>query len=465
VFAKGFGVRELGKPEPVNPDTLFKIASNSKAFTSAALAVLVDGGLLSWDSPVIDYIPDFRLSDPWVTANFTVTDLLTHRSGLRAFVGDQMLWPESNLFTRADIIRALRYFELVSPFRTEYAYDNLLYVVAGEIIPAVSGKSWGKFLEQRIMRPAGMKRCFADRIPKRQMRNLASPHGVVEGSLSIIERGRITPERPLNAAAGGVVCSLEDMLTWTGLQLAQGRSKTGQALFSAAQSEEMWRPHTLRSVSESDRELNRTNFSAYGLGWRLADVHGYLEVSHTGSLDGFRSNLVLIPELELGVVLLSNGSNSTARKAVVNQVVRSFMPVEQLDWIQLYLDEIEERRQQQSAAELAQEPAEQAPQACCAPDLSLFTGRFRSPWFGDVNIRQENDVLVLAAEKSPRFVGSIAHHNSNRFVLRWTDRTLNGDAWVMFDQDESGKATGMSMRALSERGDYDFQDLVFTRVE
>ena len=147
LLAEGYGVREIGKKEPVDTQTLFKIASNSKAFTTAALAVLVDDGLISWDRLVIDYIPEFRMHDPWVTANFTVKDLLTHRSGLAPFVGDMLLWPEPNAFTVADIIYALRFFEPVSSFRSRYAYDNLLYIVAGEIIPRVTGKSWGEFVE------------------------------------------------------------------------------------------------------------------------------------------------------------------------------------------------------------------------------------------------------------------------------------------------------------------------------
>ena len=192
--------REIGKPEKVDTATLFKIASNSKAFTTAALAVLVDDGLISWDGLVIDYIPEFRMKDPWVTASFTVRDLLTHRSGLPAFVGDMMLWPEPNAFTAADIIYALRFFEAASSFRTRYAYDNLLYIVAGEIIARVSGKTWGEFVESRVMRPAGMQHCFADSIPKNKMRNLAVPHGVIEGHFSVIDRSRIRSQPPVSAS-------------------------------------------------------------------------------------------------------------------------------------------------------------------------------------------------------------------------------------------------------------------------
>ncbi|MCP4045272.1 MAG: serine hydrolase [Gammaproteobacteria bacterium] len=473
LLAEGYGIREIGETKPIDTRTLFKIASNSKAFTTAALATLVDDGLIAWDGLVIDYIPEFRMKDPWVTANFTVRDLLTHRSGLSPFKGDMLLWPEPNSFGVTDIIHALRYFEPVSSFRTRYAYDNLLYIVAGEIIPRVTGKTWGEFVESRIMRPAGMKKCFADQIPRRRMKNLATPHGVIEGELSVIERGRIPRQPPISAAAGGVICSLDDMLTWVGTQLNHGTSPDGIGLFSAGQSHEMWKPVTLRSVSERDLELNRTHFKAYGLGWRLADVHGFKEVSHTGTLAGMKSYVVMIPELDLGVVLLTNGSSSAARSAVMNTIVRSFMPVEQVDWIQLILDE-QEAEEQASQKQVSQkqngpgveteQPARVTNGPCQASRFSRLTGRYRDPWFGDVVIALEDGQLVFSADRSPKLQGPLSHHEGNRFVIRWIDRSLEADAWIEFELDEDGPAHAISMSKLNG-GDYDFEDLDLTRVE
>ena len=473
LLAKGFGVLELGKKQPVDTATLFKIASNSKAFTTAALATLVDDELISWDGLVIDYIPEFRMYEPWVTANFTVTDLLTHRSGLPPYKGDMLLWPEPNLFSHDDIIYALRYFEPASGFRSKYAYDNLLYIVAGQIIPRVSGKTWGEYVESRIMRPSGMTRCFADTIPEKEMVNLASPHGVIEGQLSVIERSRIQSEPPISAAAGGVVCSLEDMLTWARTQLKQGTTPQGLELFSAEQSREMWKPQTVLGVSERAYEYNRTHFRAYGLGWRLADVHGYKEVSHTGTLAGMKSYMVLIPELDLGVVLLTNGSSSAARTSVMNTIVRSYLPVEQLDWVQLLKDEMKVQEENRLMADrLAEEKAEgdketmqkETSQPCLTPELPQFTGHYRDPWFGDISIELEDGQLVFSSEKSPKFKGILRHHDGNRFVVRWIDRTLEADAYVLFEQVGSGPVTGVSMTKMDD-GDFDFEDLVLTRVE
>jgi len=461
LLAKGYGIREIGRKEQIDPQTLFKIASNSKAFTTAALAVLVDDGLISWDGLVIDYIPEFRMNDPWVTANFTVKDLLTHRSGLAPFVGDMLLWPEPNEFTVEDIIYALRFFKPVSSFRSQYAYDNQLYIVAGEIIPRVTGKSWGEFVESRLMRPAGMKHCFADKIPKKRMRNLATPHGVMEEQLSVIERGRIPAQPPISAAAGGIICSLDDMMTWVRTQLKHGTTPGGEVLFSEAQSREMWKPQMLLNVRERDFEMNRTHFKAYGLGWRLADVHGFKEVSHTGTLAGMKSYVVMVPELELGVVLLTNGSSSAARSTVMTTIVRSFMPVEQVDWIQMVLDEQEAA---QKPPAVKGEEAADGTEISAPSGLSHFTGRYRDPWFGDITITLKDDQLVFAADKSPKFLGEMRQLEGNRFSVRWIDRTLGADAYVLFETDRKGKVTGISMTKMDD-GDYDFEDLELKRVD
>jgi len=301
------------------------------------------------------------------------------------------------------------------------------------------------------------------------MKNLATPHGVIEGELSVIERGRIPRQPPVSAAAGGVICSLDDMLTWVRAQLNHGTTGDGVELFSARQSREMWQPVTIRSVSERDLELNRTHFKAYGLGWRLADVHGFKEVSHTGTVAGMRSYVVMIPELDLGVVLLTNGSSSAARSTVMNTIVRSFMPVEQVDWIQLVLDE-------QAAEELASQLQEDGPGVetddpvginngpCPVPELSLLTGRYQDPWFGDVVIAADDGQLVFSADRSPKLKGPLSHYEGNRFFIRWTDRTLEADAWIEFEMGEDGPASAISMSKL-DGGGYDFEDLALTRVE
>ncbi len=465
VHAKGYGVRELGRRERIDDKTLFKIASNSKAFTAASLAILVDEGKLAWDDKIIDHMPEFRLHDPWVTREFTVIDLLTHRSGLAPFVGDLMLWPEPNNFSRDDIRDNLRYFKPESGFRSEYAYDNLLYIVAGELVPAITGERWESFVDERIMGALDADRCFAGTLSKRDMRNVALPHGEVEGRLQVIERSRIVAEPNTSVAAGGIRCSLKDMVTWAQVQLNRGVTPDGEVLFSVEQSEAMWQPYTIRSVSQRDTEVNQTHFKAYGLGWRLADVHGYLEVAHTGTLSGWNSNMVLIPEVNLGVVVLTNGSSGRAREVLANTVVRKYMGEGVTDWIAWYEAE-DARRAAEAAANGEEATADELPAGqALAPFASLeaYAGVFEDDWFGRVDITIKEGVLWFSAEKSPKLTGPMEPWRGDTFIARWTDRSVDGDAYVTFTGDTPGEFARIVMRSVDKRSDFEFEDLDLRR--
>lgn len=472
-YAAGHGVREAGKPEPVDTDTLFRIASASKAFTTAALAMLVDRGEVSWDGAVIDYLPELRMHDPWVTAHISLVDLLAHRSGLAPHAGDLLLWPVPNDYGKEDIIRALRYFPLERGFRRGYTYDNVLYIVAGEVVTRVSGRSWVEFVDENIMQALDMKRCFAGRVPRRQMRNLAAPHGVVKGEMQVIERNRIPAEPTKFAPAGGVVCSLSDMLTWLQVQLARGTNPEGGQVFSTEQADRMWAPHNPLGVGNSARELHNTHFNAYGLGWRLRDVQGYLEVSHTGSLDGWRAHALMVPELDLGIVVLANGSSSAARSAVMYTLEYAFLEAERPDWLGYY-------REQSAPSTTPVETDTVAPAATGAidtadldaplppRDLAVYSGLYRDPWFGDVTITASPGGLTFEAVRSPQLSGPMTHHSGNQFFVRWNDRSLEMDAFVRFDTDPGGRVRSMSLERKLDDGQYDpdhFQYLDFKRID
>ena len=459
VHAKGYGVREIGVDGTVDTQTLFRIASTTKAMTAASLAILVDEGKLSWDDKVVDRIPAFALYDPWVTAEFNVVDLLTHRSGLEAFAGDLMLWPKPNEFTRDDIITSLRYFKREREFRTEYAYDNLLYIVAGELVPAVTGQEWQDFVDERLLGPLGVRRCFAGAIPDSEMVNLAAPHLLVDGTLQVVERNRASADVDMAAAAGGVRCSLDDMLRWTALQLARGALPDGTRVFSEAQSEVMWQPQTILGVGRERAERDRTHFRAYGLGWQLADVHGYKEVSHTGSYTGFRAQVTLVPELDLGVVVLLNASAGDARSAIVQGIVKPYMGINDVDWVAYFA------REDEAPAEPAEEPVEiDFRNGDVIGPLERYAGTYRDPWFGDVAIEQRDDALWFVSARSPRMEGRLWPYEDHSFYAYWTDRTLEADTWVRFVVDEEGTATAIEVEQVSDESDWDFTDLALVRV-
>ena len=460
---KGYGIRELGNEALVDSKTLFKVASNTKAFTTAALAILVDEGKISWQTKVVDIIPEFRLSDPWVTSNINVLDLLTHRSGMNQGAGDLMLWPEPNNFTRADIIYGLRYFDLVKQFRAEYAYDNLLYIVAGELIPRLTSMQWREFVDTRIMQPLNLHNCFAGAMSPSAKLNLAAPHGLVNGKLAVIERSRINDAVSNMAAAGAIKCSADDMTVWMKTLLRGGEIGGATRLYSEEQATKMWTSHIPRGVGSFEREWGNTHFSSYGLGWRTSDVYGYKQVSHTGSLAGFRSFMTLVPELELGVVVLTNGSSSMARKAVMYNLVRSYMTDDNVDWT----DElVKSQKAYQSSSSLGPAPKLEF-QLLDEKIANEVAGVYEDSWFGEIKLFMQGDKLLLRSIMSPILIGELKYLGNSEFVVRWFDRTLEADAFVRFERDASGAISGVKMEAVSAETDFsfDFHDLSFKPVK
>ena len=254
VMAKGYGLRELGKPDKVDENTAFAIASNTKAFTTAALAILVDEKKIAWNDKVSKYLPDFQMYDPWVTNELTIRDIVSHRVGLDTFSGD-LLWYDTT-YSTDEMLRRVRYLKPVSSFRSRYGYQNLMYIAAGRIIEKVSGKPWADFVRERILTPLGMSRTTTS---VRDMKeNFAIPHNESGGTL------RSLPVGYLDDAIGAVRLnsSVADLSKWILLQLGRGTFE-GKKIFSSEQSWQMWSPHTLQPVSEAASKNNPTrHFSA-----------------------------------------------------------------------------------------------------------------------------------------------------------------------------------------------------------
>ena len=461
VYAKGFGIRELGHPERVDADTMFLIGSNTKAFTTAALALLVDEGKLHWDDRVVDWLPDFRMNDAWVTREFTLRDLLTHRSGLGTGAGDLMFVPETD-FTRAEVVRALRHLKPVASFRSEFAYDNLLYAVAGEVIAVASGMSWEDFVAKRILQPLGMDGCAA--APSLlQATNRATPHVVVDGKLQTV------PVLQLNAfnPAGSLVCSVNGLSRWVAMQLAEGAMPTqgGGRLFSAARSAEMWAPQTPIPTGGAVQKLTRTHFSAYGLGWGLDDYQGYKRVSHNGGLPGMVTHIGMLPELGLGVVVLTNQMESAAIAAIPRQILDAYAGAPARDWLAIMQEQLQAR-----TARLAESTAKRAPPRAAIPvdpaTFAAFAGRYADAWRGEATVSRDGERLMLKFSRTTGLVAPLEPIAPGLFIAHWLDRTMDADAYVRFTEDFSGQVTGFKMQAVSDATDfsYDFRDLDFKRL-
>ena len=462
VFAKGYGVRELGQPGKVDANTLFAIASNTKAFTTAALAILVDEGKLHWDDKVIDYLPEFRLYDPYVTREFTIRDLLTHRSGLGPGAGDLLFFPTTDLEDK-DIVRALRYLKPVQGFRAAYAYDNNLYIVAGQLIPAITGQSWEAFITNRILTPLKMAPCAALPAHVSDRSNQAAPHADVEGKVI-----PITPDDvSLGASAGAIQCNVVGLAKWQLAQLGHGEAAGGPRIFSEAQGDEMWAPQTLLPLKGggSLAKVSRSHFLAYGLGWFLEDFNGLKRVSHPGVLSGMVTYQSLVPERNLGVIVLTNAEALEALWAIALAITDAYTGGSGHDWLQ---------RVQDAKAEVAMAHAQSDAMRAPAPlpgfdlaklDLAPYVGVFKDSWRGEAVIARGDSGLTLTFSHTKELTGSLTALRPGLFVVRWKNRALKADAYVRFSEDFSGRVEGFTMAAVSADTDFsfDFQDLDFHR--
>lgn len=473
IYAKGYGVRELGKPAPVDIDTLFQIGSNTKAFTAAALAILVDEHKIRWDDKVIDYVPEFRLYDPYVTREFTLRDLLSHRSGLGTGAGDLMFYPNTD-FSRAEMIRGLRYLKPVSSFRSQYAYDNLLYMVAGTVVATVTGETWDDFVTQRILQPLRMTGCVTSYKRIAAGSNTATPHVMSEGKLTAIKPIEFTAIAP----AGAISCNVSGMAKWLQTQLNAGKSSDGVQIFTADRGEEMWTPNTVMPLNSVLASLTHAHFEAYGLGWELQDELGYKRVSHTGGVPGTVTWVAMIPELQLGIVVLTNQQNDAAMEAVGNQILDAYVGAPKRDWIAIGLSYDESRTREANAVEA--EVAKVLNTGAAPPPLPLtaYAGHYRDPWRGDAEIRLEGGKLLLKFSRTEGLEGTLSPFRGNVFIVRWNDRSLNADAYVRFSQsfapevEPGGDQTiddaieGMTLRSISPLTDFsfDFQDLDFAKL-
>ena len=481
VHSKGYGVRSLDSRQPMDENTLFGIASNSKAFTTAALGMLVDEGKLHWDDKVRKFIPEFKLYDPYVTEEFTIRDLLCHRSGLGLGAGDLMFFPDSSDFTIADILHNLQFLKPVTSFRSQYAYDNNLYIVAGEVVARASGMSWEDFIEKRIMAPLGMTHSAASYDRLQDTTDVIDGHAPVEGKVRVIARSR----SKVDHAAGGIYSSVADLSKWVQLHLEHGRyGADSTRLFSEAVFHERWAPQTILPVGGPG--TYNTHFAGYALGFIVNDAKGYLQVSHTGGLEGMVTQITMLPELRLGIIVLTNQQEGLAFQAITNQIKDGYFGITGTDRVTQYA--AIRKQQLEDAHKLTDSiwrevKAYQARQAVPAgrrgapgtsggrrgaegatppqTDLSKYLGTYRDAWLGEVVISIKNGKPWFDSKRSPKLTGEMLPYKGNSFIVKWNDRSMDADAYVIFSLDERGIATGIRMKPISPLTDfsYDFQDL------
>lgn len=460
VLAKGYGVRKLGDPTPVDANTLFGIGSNTKAFTTAALATLVDQGKLSWDDHVYERLPGFQMYDPYVAHEMTIRDLITHRSGMGLGEGDLLFWPPTT-YTRDEILYKLRFMKPASSFRSKFAYDNLLYMAAGQIIPAVTGVSWDDYVRTRIFSPLGMNTSNLSTRAYKPGDNVAYPHSLVDGKLHVVPFETLDNVGP----AGSINSSAAEMARWVTLQLNRGKFSDRDArLFSEKQSREMWSGQTLLPINDPPPPLAalKPNFAAYALGWGIRDYRGRKLVGHTGGVLGFVSRVMLVPEENLGVVLLTNAEQGGAFDSVLYHILDHYLGLPQTDWIANFKAAAD---QQKSDATETMKKAEGARNAQSKPSLphDKYAGTYEDAWYGPVTIHNENGALTLTFDHTPGMVGDLQHWQYDTFKSHWRNRQIE-DAFVTFSLEPDGTIHNFKMEAVSPLADFsfDYQDLLFT---
>lgn len=469
-LANGYGVRRLGSTVAVDADTIFPTGSTGKAFTAAGLAVLVDQGRIGWDDKVIDHLPGFQMYDPWVTREMTIRDLLVHRSGLGLGAGDLLFVPRSNL-SRAEAVERLRYIKPATSFRSGYAYDNILYMVAGQLIEAVSGQSWETFTVEHLFKPAGMSNSVSDDPPRFAIENRAQPHARINGPLRGIGDQEMLDERDglarSAAPAGGLAISANDMARWLLIQLDAGKLPEGDGrLFSEAAHAQMWTPVQILPIGPLPDALKPTQpmFSTYALGWNVRDYRGARIVSHGGAVFGFQTVVALIPDRDVGFAIKINSEDGEIIVGLMNELLDHYLDLPQNTWP----EKVIAFKQDRLAAGLKKFQDTAAQPVKSSPSLRLadYAGTYADAWYGNVEIDHTASGLRIDFKSTPRMGGPLEHWQYDTFITRFEDKTIE-PAYVSFALDADGKVERVTMKPVSPLADfsYDYRDLLFHPVK
>ncbi|AOH35888.1 serine hydrolase [Luteimonas sp. JM171] len=424
VWARGFGVRRLGHPEPVDADTLFNVASVSKAFNAAALGLLVDEGAIGWDDPVVEHIPQLRLYDPYVTQAATIRDMLAHRVGLGRLTGNRLRWISAR--NRSEQIERLRHLEPEIGFREGYVYSNVLYMVAGEVVPAVTGTGWEAFVEQRLFAPLGMRRSLAGGRRLDESGNVAWPHQEIDGQVVEIPRRNFDAVGP----AASVHSSAREIARWMRLHLGTPGEFEGRRVLARETVEEM---HRAQNV------IQRPAFeplAAYGLGWRLGDHEGRQTSSHGGAVDGMNSLLMLLPEENLGIFITTNTFNGFTG-ALAAHIMDAYLGIVGRD---RHADTWERHLERKAGLEAERAAIHAARVRGTRPSgpLQDFEGRYDDALYADARVHGEDGALVLTLWDDPLQVADLEHWHHDTFRAVWRNPAMR-EEFVWFTRGRDGR--------------------------
>ncbi len=463
LYAKGFGVRSLNSKLPMTPETLVGIASNSKGFTCTALAILADEGKLDWDDKVTQFLPDFKMYEDYVTREITIKDLVTHRAGLGLGQGDLMFFPEGGNIKIDQLVHNVRYLKPEHSFRNNMDYNNIMFIVAGEIIHKVSGKSWAEFIEERIMKPVGMTASFGSYNRAKAIENKIDAHAPINGKAVAVPHDWNETAN----AAGGILSNINDMTTWANFLMNGFVTKDGRRLVSEKNAHMLWQIQ--QPIPMAAKNSYDTKFYGYGLGWFISDVKGHRQIQHSGGLIGTVTHFTMIPDMNLGIVVLTNQQSGAAFTTITNTVKDAYLGIEGRDWLKMLGDRNVQNNQQYEKEKTETFAKVEAYKKDKSAKLSPehFLGTYHDAWFGNVDLVKENKGYRIICKSSGRLKGELLPYSKDTFVVKWEDRSYDADAFFTLTFDEKGKAVSAKMKPISDVTDFsfDFEDLDLKKVE
>ena len=480
-IARGYGVQRVGDTASITPDTRFGLGENSRAFTATAITMLADRGTLPIDTPIVRYLPEFALSDPYVTANITARDLLVQRSGLGVNAGDLLWWPATT-YSRTDVVRRLRHLPLRTGFRSRYAHENVLYIVAGTLIEAVTQKSWEQVISETLLKKLGMNNTSVRHSDATRVGNIAGPHTLIDGRPGLtlgIDADAANPN-------SGISSTASDMAKWMIAHLNNGRSIDSVQVWRGWSQLQLWTGVTpMPTMSEFDLDMMRQlefpdayfaiqpQFRSYAPGAEVRDYRGTRVIWQDGLIPGYASTVVYVPSLKLGISVLTNVDERDAAHAVTQRVLDEHLGVGSTDWASI-LDDMRKTLIAKTA-ELRKEMPESMLQLDSAlrdtsskPSLPIwkYAGRYEDAWYGTVTIDISEDYkLSLRMGATPGMIGDVVHWEKDVFMVRWRDRSLKADTFIWFDFNRRGEIEGARMESVDSdvRPSFDYADLRLIR--
>ncbi|MEE9350258.1 MAG: serine hydrolase [Flavobacteriaceae bacterium] len=453
IFSKGYGYANIEQKTKVDGNTLFAIASNSKAFTASALAQLVDQGRIKWTDKVIDYLPYFKLYDDYTTNNTTIEDLLCHRNGLKTFSGD-LLWYGTTLSSE-EIIAAQKHLKPTTPFRTQFGYSNIQYIAAGKVLEKVTDTTWVDYVSTHFLKPLKMNRTLTSTKQVNTAINIATPYFYEQGkhyTLNWVNWDNMAP-------AGALISSVNDYAKWLMLNVNKGifQDKT----FISPQSfRNLTTPHVNHKVYDN---AEKTHFKSYGLGWSIQDTHGYKTVGHGGGYDGMISKSTFVPELKIGIIVLTNSLNWTA-SAVTNKTLDVLLAnkLDAKDWSADWLAYKEKQDLKAIEKTTENEKKRHKIQKKCF-DLDTYVGTYKDKMYGTVTISKKGKKLHFSMDETPIFKASLEHWNANIFTFRFDTKLSSlpeGKLW--FDTDKNANITTLHIDVPNP--DFFFDEFIFEKL-